>query len=112
MGAAVVEGEPGAGDEILDGLRDEHLARPGERGDPCPGVDGDAADLRPVELTFAGVDTGADLDAQLPDSLAGRERTADGARRPVEGGEEAVARRVHLAAAEAVELAPDRAVVF
>jgi hypothetical protein len=75
-------------------------------------VHGDAADLRAVELALAGMDAGADLDAELPHGLSGRERAADGARRTVEGGEEAVARRVHLPAAEAVELAPDRAVVF
>ena len=104
MGAAVVEGETGAGDEILDRLRDQHLARSGERRDPCPGVHGDAADLLSVELTLAGVDSCTDLDSQITNCLAGGHRTADRTRRPVERGQETVARGVDLAATETLEL--------
>src|SRR5262249_4333298 len=108
---AVLEGEARAGDEILDRLRDEYLARSGERGDPRSGVDCDAADLLPVELALARVDAGADLHAELPDRLAGRDRAADGARRTVEAREEAVASGVDLPAAKALELAPHGGVV-
>src|SRR5438034_1672051 len=40
--AAVFEGQSGAGDQILDRARDEHLAGLGIGSDPGPGVHGDA----------------------------------------------------------------------
>ena len=57
------------------------------------------------------MDAGSDLQAKLPECVAGRFRAADGTRRPVEGCEESVAGGVHLAAAEAVELAAHGRVV-
>src|SRR5262249_35623017 len=109
--ATILEGEAGAGDEILNRLRDEHLARPGEGGDSRPGVDGDAADLRAVQLALARVDPRSNLHAELPKRVAGRDRTAHGPSGAVEGREKAVAGAVHLAAAEALELAPHGRVV-
>ena len=64
-----------------------------------------------VELALAGVDARTDVDAELPQRVADRERAADGARRTVERGEEPVAGGVDLAAAKPLELAPNRGVV-
>src|SRR5215211_7987391 len=53
--AAIVEGQAGACDQILHGLRDEDLAGRGARGHPCAGMDGDACDLAARDLALAGV---------------------------------------------------------
>jgi hypothetical protein len=63
----------GAGDEILDGARDEHLSGLRVRRDACAGVDGDAADLAVHELALTGVEAGAYIDAELAHAL--RDRT-------------------------------------
>ena len=52
------------------------------------------------QFAFAGVDAGADLDAQRLDVRAQRLGAADGLRRAVEGGEVAVAGVLHHRAAE------------
>jgi hypothetical protein len=56
------------------------------------------------------VQTGADLEAHLAQGYDGT-GAADSARGPVERGEEAVAGRIDLVAAETVELLPDRLVM-
>src|SRR5437588_9264333 len=43
--AAVGELDPGAGHEVLDRPRDQHLVRAGERADACGDVHGDSADV-------------------------------------------------------------------
>ena len=82
---------------------------PADVGDPGADVDGDAADLPVEELALAGVEPGAELDAERLDGLPDRLRAADRARRPVEAREEAVARGVDLAAPVAGEQAADDA---
>src|SRR6187551_304314 len=61
--SAVFEEEPGAGDQILDRLRDEHLAWAGGGGDSGANRDGQACDLSVVKLALAGVDARAHLEA-------------------------------------------------
>src|SRR5262245_42486742 len=104
-GAAVVELQPRAGHQVLDGLRDEHL--PGGRlgRHPRPDRDRDAGDLLVDDLALAGVEPGAELEPQLGHRVPDRARAADRTRRPVEAGEEPVARRVQLDAAVAGQLA-------
>src|SRR5687768_10058057 len=92
--AAWFEREARAGDEILDGARDEDLARPRERGDAGADVDGDAAHGAPRKLHLAGVDAAPELEAELARPSANGDGAPHGARRPVEDREEAVARRV------------------
>jgi len=70
-------------------------------------VHGDPAHVAVAERDLAGVQAGADLDAERARRRLDRERAADGARRPVEGGEEPVAQRFDLVAAEALQLAAD-----
>ena len=62
-------------------------------------------------LALAGVDAGADRDAGAARALGDAERAADRPRRPVEGGEEAVAHRLDLVAAVGGELGADERVV-
>ena len=103
---------PGADDEILDGARDEHLARLGERRDARAEVDGEALGAGVGELDLARVEAGADLEAEPAHRVADRAGTADRARRAVEGGEEAVAGEPHLLAAEPLQPVADDRVVL
>ena len=59
LGAAVRKRDTRADDEVLDGARDEHLVRAGERADPRADVDGHAADVVADELALAGVQAGS-----------------------------------------------------
>ena len=81
----------------------ETSTSPGSRagGDAGADVDGDAGHLAVQQLALARVQAGANLDAELPTASLIAQRAADRARRAVEAGEEAVAGRVHLDAAEA-----------
>ena len=81
------------------------------RGDAGADVDGDPADLAVDQLALAGVQAGADLEAELAHRLGDRAGAADRPGRAVEGGEEAVAGGVDLLAAEPDQLAPDERVV-
>ena len=80
--------------------------------DACSGVDGDAGDLAVDELALARVEPRADVEAEVAHSLDDRLGAADGACRPVEGRQEAVAHGVHLLAARPRELRPDERVVL
>ena len=101
---AVGELEPGAGDEVADGLRHEHLAGRGLSGDAGGDLHREAADAVPLELDLAGVHPGADADAERPERADDRAGAADGARRAVEGGEDPIAGSLDLAAAEPGQL--------
>jgi hypothetical protein len=65
VGAAVLEVDPGAGDEILDRSRDEHLSGRRRSGDARADVHGDPGDLAVGDLALAGVQTGADIEPDL-----------------------------------------------
>ncbi len=65
MFAGVFERETGPGEHVFHGLRDQHVVRPAERAHPRADVDGDAAHGVTVELDLAGVQPGADLDAEF-----------------------------------------------
>src|SRR5919197_291292 len=102
--AALLEGDPGAGDEVAHRARDEHLARPGEGRDARAGVNRDAAHLPVRELALAGVEPGSELEPEPPDRLLDRVGGPDCPRRSVECCEEAVPRGVDLLPPETVEL--------
>ena len=59
MLAAIFELDSRAGDQVLDGARNEHLARLGEGGDARPDVNGDAARFAVNELALAAVQPSA-----------------------------------------------------
>src|SRR5262249_31590710 len=111
VGTAALEADSGAGHEILGRTGDENL--PGRRGgrDARSDVHGDSTDLFTEHLTFTGVETTTDLDAERPDLIADAGRTANSARRAIERGEQAIASSVDLAPPESCELAPGDAVV-
>ncbi len=72
---------------------------------------GDPADVVAADLALAGVQSGADLDAEGVHCVANCHGAADRSLRAVERREEAVARGVHLTAAEAVSCDADDGVV-
>src|SRR5262249_4753072 len=84
---------------------------PGEGADPGADVDRHAADVVADRFDLAAVDPGADLDPAAAQLALDRGRAADRPRRAVEGGEEAVPHRLHLAAAVDGELPADGGVV-
>src|SRR5207248_920524 len=96
--AAVLELDPGAGDEISHRRGGKDLARARERGDPRTRVNGDPGDLVTEQLALAGVDAGAKLEPEVADGVADGESAANCTRGPVEGCEEAVPGGVHLVA--------------
>jgi hypothetical protein len=86
MRAARVELEPGPGDEVLDGARDEDVARVRRAHHPRADVDGDAANVVADELALAGVQARSGLDAELEKVVTDRTRAADCSRGAVECG--------------------------
>jgi hypothetical protein len=110
--AAVLELDPRAGDEILDGSRDEHLARPRSARHSRSDVDGQPGDLLPDALALAGVDPRPHLETELGNPLHDLAGTGDRPRGPVEAREEPVPGRVDLDSAEALELTADGRVVL
>ena len=75
---SVSEGQPGTGDQVLDGARNDNLIRLCLCGDARPDMNGNAADLPAHDLALAGMQSGADMQPQLPYPVADRLRTADG----------------------------------
>src|SRR5207344_509465 len=96
----------------LHRARYEHLARIRASCDARTDVDGDAGHLPVGELDLSGVQPGPDVQSERTHGLDDRARAPDRPRRPVEGREEAVARRVDLVPVEARELVANGRVVL
>src|SRR5439155_14268681 len=75
--ASLVEGEPGAGHEVLHGGRDEHLPGARERGHSRADVDRQAAELVTQSLALPRVQPGAHLEAEVADRPRDRLRAVD-----------------------------------
>ena len=110
--AAVLEDNPRTGHQVFDGARGEDLTCACQSGDPRANVDCKPADVVAHPLALTGVHARSDFEAGLTEAIADGDSAADGARRPVEGGEESVARRGDLLAAEMFELAAYRRVML
>jgi hypothetical protein len=74
-------------------------------------VDGDPADLGAGDLDLPHMDAGPGVDPDAGETFQDRRRAVHGAGRLVERGEEPVAGRVDLAAAEAFQLLADESVM-
>src|SRR5690349_9610939 len=61
---AVIELDPGAGDEVLHGARNEHLAGSRKRRDASADRDRDAFDLAVCDLTLAGMEAGTNVEVE------------------------------------------------
>ena len=80
-----------ADDQITHGAGDENFPRAGPTADPCRDVNCDPANVVVAQFAFAGVNAGADLDAQGLDVSAQGLGAADRLRRAVERDQVAVA---------------------
>src|ERR1700751_1513671 len=89
--AAVLEARARTDDQVTHGARDEDLAGTGLAKDPRRDVYGNSPDVSVDQFALAGVDAGADLDAQRLGVSAQGLGAADGLRRGVERGEGGVA---------------------
>ena len=101
---AIGELEPGAGDEILDRLRDEHLPGGSLGSDAGGDVQSDPAHPPIGDLDLAGVHASADDDPVGSRRVGDRGCAADGSRGAVEAGQEPACNALQLAAAIAGEL--------
>lgn len=72
---------------------------------------GDAADLIAHDLAFAGVESAADLKAEIANRIRDRTGASNGARRTIKGGKESVPRGVDFAASELNEHTPNDGIV-
>src|SRR4029453_16882044 len=77
-GAAVGQGDAGAGAQVADGPGHQDLAGVGLGQDPGGEVDGDAADVVAAQLDLAGVEPGPDLDVDVDELVAEGDRRAEG----------------------------------
>src|SRR5271170_7116077 len=104
LNATVTETQTGARHQVLHRARHQNLVCVGERSDARADVHRYAADIVADHFALPRMQPGADSDAKRLDFLRYRASAAYAARRPVEGGENAVARALHLIAAEAREV--------
>jgi hypothetical protein len=107
MLTAVLEANGGSDREILDGCRHEDLAWARRRLNARRDVHGHPGELAALQLALAGVDAGADFDAEPLDVIAHDARALEGTRRRIKAREEAVASRLHLGTLAFGHLAPD-----
>jgi hypothetical protein len=100
--AAVLEARARADDQVTHCAGDKDFPGAGLAADPRRDVYGTAPDVAVEQLAFAGVDAGADTDAQCLGVSAQGLGAADGLRRTVERGEVAVAGALDHCAAESL----------
>src|SRR5207244_1227804 len=96
--ATLAELEARADNEVLDGARDEHIARLGRRHDARRDVQRHAAGLPSCDLALAGVHSRADAQAQIEQFVADLERAVDGPSGPVENCGDALLAGLDLSA--------------
>src|ERR1019366_5978356 len=100
MHAPVGEAQSGTGDQVSDGAGNQHFVRFGSGRDARRDMHRDTADIVADQLALAGMEPGADLQSQRTKFFTYRTGASYRPIRPVERGEHAVARGVHLAAVE------------
>jgi hypothetical protein len=102
--SSVCELDPRSHDQVGDGARHEHLARPCGAPDPRPDVNGKAAGAFVGKLDLAGMETGSDLQPNGFNAVSDSARASDRPRRTIEDGQETVACRVDLLPSEVMKL--------
>src|SRR5438067_9813456 len=101
MLVAILKREPRAGDEVLDGLGNEHLIRFGVRRNAGTDRNRKSCRLAFEQLALSCMETCSDFDPESSYARGDLQCAADRARGTVEGRVEAVARCVMLDAAPA-----------
>src|SRR5687768_16222014 len=74
-------------------------------------MNGDAADVVPDGLDFAGVYASPDPESERLEEIADRSHALNGARRPVESRHQPVASELHQATPSAIDLLPGNRLV-
>ena len=111
MFASFREGDVGSSDEVLDRPRDEDLSGSGDRSNTGCDMNGQPTEVISSHFALSGMKPGPDLDAKHFDCFD------NGASAPyctggsVERREEAVPRRLDLAAAEVSQLLPHQTIM-
>ena len=98
---AILEGDPGTVDQILDSARHEHLSCVGQGGNSCSDVDCNATDVITARLALAGVQAASNVDAQFRHAFSESGGAAKRTGRAVERGQEPVASVFYDATLEA-----------
>src|ERR1700694_2815302 len=111
MLAAVKELDARPDNKVLDGPGDQHFARRCQRPHAGRDVDRQASKIVAANLALAGVQTDAQVDAELPSGFGDGPATADGTGRTVERCHKAVPGGVDLPATKPPELVTHRTVV-
>jgi hypothetical protein len=112
MCAPILEHEPRARDEILDGVGYEDFSCASEPCDSGSDVNGNARELRPYDFALTCVKTRPNVEAHQPHLIADGLRSPNRARRSIERGEEPVACSVYFPSMEAFELLSNHRVVL
>jgi hypothetical protein len=107
----VGEADPGSGDKVFDGARDEHFSPLCGVGDSSGDVHGESAEIVAPDLAFTAVEPGPDLEPEGTHRLVDGYRATNGPSRAVEACDEAVTSRRDFSSAGAQELAPNDGVV-
>jgi hypothetical protein len=110
--AARYESRARAGEEILDGARDQDLRRAGLRENSGRNVDGHTRDVLASELDPAGVQGGTYLEAQVLDGRGELLRACKCSKRVGEQHKEAVAGELDRLTVMPRDVASDQAVVI
>ncbi len=109
---AVGELDSRPGDQVDHGARDQYLARVGQAGHPSTDMDGDAAEVVVSDLTLAGVQPGANLQAQPSGAVPYGTGAPDCPGGTVERGEDPVAGVLDRPPPEPLQLSADHGVVI
>ena len=94
MRSALGEFQPGPCHKVRDNSGNENFVRLGERHDASCGVNGNAADIPTSQFDLAGMQTGAQRQADLFRRRAKSQRAANCAARSIEGRQNPVAGRL------------------
>ena len=111
MCTALLEGDPGTVDEILDGVGHKDFSCVGQSGDPGSRMDCDSADIVAAELTLARVEAASDAYAQFRYGLSQRGGRLNCAAGTIENGHGSVAGVPDDATAEVGDLSTGDVVV-
>src|SRR5579859_3501891 len=96
-----------------DGVADQHLARAGKAADTGSDVHGKATDdVIREQLTFAGVQAGANVQAELADTVTNGDCAADRAAWAIERGKYPITERLDEPAPVELDLTRERIVAF
>jgi hypothetical protein len=112
MTAAISKAQAGTRHQVLNRARHKHLACTGQCRHARADVHGNAADVIADRFALAGMQPGANLNAERPDFVGDGASAAHAACRTVESGQNTVAGPLDFMAAEAGEGAPDRGVMI